>query len=735
MAEDIAGNIGPLSTSVDSLTKSFSSLSNIISSVVSKFSSFASNEGKSITQAISGIGATADKAKAALDSVGSSAKLFGGSLYGLSDSVSKFTSELNSVDFIKFGVGMKVLLDGNITAESALGNTAAAVSNLHSSLTSFSTLGRFLPEGMFKDSELVKVFQSVLATSDAVNKFETSLLEAATAGGNLNSVFGGNLADTEGAMRSVTNSASITADRVGLSFKQSMALTTAIISQLPGEFDKVYENIGVIIDGNSTKLSYSTAELLTQVSRGAQVPLQNVVNFADKMKETYGTSAKGSAEGIAMMSAVAEMAGSKFSHFESIINNLTQSFGLWGDQMRSAGDIFVNVSSALRDSGVGYEGQVAVVKSLTGAIQGLMSAQNMGMRAFIGSGMGGGMVSNALQMEKLMSEEGGMGKVASMMEDKLKQLGGGRVITLNEATEDEGAQRQFLIQRQMLSKMGISDTATANRLMEVMSKGDIGGSVGLDKEKVLAEALGKGEKIQDKQVTLLDKIASNTEGLAQLKQINQRSISNEMLGQENPLERTSKATARYDLEQRRAQTPSMLQNQDVADTAMNEQAEKLKESGKSFIGSLNVNALTKIQGASKYVNQFIEAKTKEYDETASKLEGEITATKDTGKKTQLMEQLEKVKQARDKMMEGKIIGLSPEATDAMSTRQSVLTPAVKEMPQPKGLPSIPVSEDMRRNEPVEATLNIHIYKDDDQLVKKEVVNLAKAMAPTQRGRS
>jgi hypothetical protein len=362
-----------------------------------------------------------------------------------------------------------------------------------------------------------------------------------------------------------------------------------------------------------------------------------------------------------------------------------------------------------------------------------MSAQNMGMRAFIGSGMGGGRVSNALQMEKLMGEEGGMGKVASMMEDKLKQLGGGRVITLNEAAEDEGSQRQFLVQRQMLGKMGISDTATANRLMEVMSKGDIGGSVGLDKEKVLAEALGRGEKAQDKQVTLLDKIAANTEGLAQLKQINQRGISNQMLGQEDPVKRLKNAESRTDLLQHEANTPQWLQDQKNADVAMNAQTTKLKESGKSFISGINIDALYKIEGAKEYVDKFKESKIKEYNETAGKLEGEISKTKDNSKKTQLTEELEKVKQARDKMMEGKFIGLSPEATDMMSDRQSVLKPAMKEMPQPKGLPSIPVGQDMRRNEPVEATLNIHIYRDDDQLVKKEVVNLAKAMTPTRRG--
>jgi hypothetical protein len=192
---------------------------------------------------------------------------------------------------------------------------------------------------------------------------------------------------------------------------------------------------------------------------------------------------------------------------EGLTENLDSNFKMWGDQALSTVGILRNVSSALSGTNVGFKGQVDIVEALTNGIKGM----SLGMRSFIGmqAGFRGGAVSAGLQVEKLM-QEGKMDQIVDMMQKAIQQKSGRGAVSLGDAIESPDAQRAFMVQRGMLGNFGVSDVGTQNRILEAMSKTQLGGGGKGDVEEILKGTLEKGNDIQERQNNNLINIAENT---------------------------------------------------------------------------------------------------------------------------------------------------------------------------------------------------------------------------------
>jgi len=352
--------------------------------------------------------------------------------------------------------------------------------------------------------------------SNAAQGFENSIFAAAMAGGNFSNVFGdmGQSgakfgSDFDAIMTTIGEKALASANILGISYSESLLRTQSLLSNLPNEYGKVYS----VID-NRTKISgersVDSMELLSQVARGTGHEYSKAIEMASAMSQKFGSSAKDAGTRMAILADGAKNLKIPFESINSLINGLDGTFAMWGDQMQGTMKVLDQVSSALKNSGLGYAGQIELVKSLGGAVHNLSLSQ----KAFIGisSGMtsGGGMVGVGLKIEQML-QQGKMGEIVKMLQTTMEQKSGSRAISLSEATNNPEMQKTFLIQRGLLDQFGIRGTGEQNRLLEAMSKTTLGGEAGqADAERVLSGALNTGNDLTQRQTNLTATMAQNS---------------------------------------------------------------------------------------------------------------------------------------------------------------------------------------------------------------------------------
>jgi hypothetical protein len=101
-----------------------------------------------------------------------------------------------------------------------------------------------------------------------------------------------------------------------------------------------------------------------------------------------------------------------------------------------------------------------------------------------------------------------------MMQETMQRMTGRGAVSLQEATDDPRAQRAFLVQRGLMQQMtGIGDTGELNRLLEVMSKAELGTGQSVDAQNALSEAMQNGQDIASKQTDIMATVSENMKSL------------------------------------------------------------------------------------------------------------------------------------------------------------------------------------------------------------------------------
>ena len=439
-----------------------------------------------------------------LINIGSAALASGTNLYNLSETFKSFDAHITSADASTKGFATQI--------------------------------SEFLPKSL---QGITKLIPGFIEAVSKVNAFENEMLTAAMAGGNFYNMIEKNSKSLSENLTGITAKISMDAKAsaaiLGISYNDALQRIQTTASELPGEFDKVYT---VTDDLNmNTKNVYSSMELLSQVARGTGQSFQTAFGISKDLIERFSEKADIGAGRVARLAQASKDTGIGMKMLTDLSGVINESFKMWGDEMNSTINVLGKVSEALNGTTVGIRGQVEIVKALENNL-GLLA---LPMKSFIALSAGmrgpGGMVGAGLQVEKML-QEGKIGDVVQMMQDALtKRTGTNKVMTLAEATEQPGREREFLIQRQLLSQMsGQSDTGMLNRMMEAMSKTQLGGSGGSMKDQAsaqdeMAKALGAGKDLTESQTNRqLQQIEIERESAGFLAAITAKLYSKEYMG-------------------------------------------------------------------------------------------------------------------------------------------------------------------------------------------------------------
>jgi ABC-type transporter Mla subunit MlaD len=510
MANETIEQITSISTLIERLERAVGTITQGLDKLTQS-SADAANKG------LKGVGDAAKGAGGAIEKAGKSAEEISRIFGDLGKASDKIWESLNdvaasNVDFVKTGAQAVFMLktlttegEKSVSSLASLGSEFKAVSGSTSGFVD--GLGSVIKSIPIIGEKAAEMHKNFMTTVEGIKSFENRLISAAQSGGNFYNIMGkgnesfvGGMDETMGVI--VSNSAK-SANLLGINFQESLTRTVMVLETLPGEFNKIYDDVMV---GNKA-FSLKTEQILSMAARGTGKSYKEAMDIATSVVAKFGEDTVQAAQRLSVLNMVSKETQIPFKSLNEMVQGIDNSFKMYGDQMKGVVDILGDVSTAMQGTNLGFEGQIEVVKSLSSAI----SNMALPMRAFIGlsSQMSspGGMIGVGLNVERML-QEGKMGEVVGMMQETIKKRSGRGAVSLEEATDDPGAQRAFMVQRQMLSTMGIQDTGTANRILEVMSKAELGGGT-VDAEKALAAALGEGDKLAARQTDVMALAADN----------------------------------------------------------------------------------------------------------------------------------------------------------------------------------------------------------------------------------
>jgi len=208
-----------------------------------------------------------------------------------------------------------------------------------------------------------------------------------------------------------------------------------------------------------------------------------------------------------LLAAASKATGVDLGMARQQIEDAGKNLGIFGQKSSAAANIWTSFTNTLRGSGVPIADIGKMVTDLTGKFANM----ELNTKAFLStmSGMGGGKsaIGGALQFEMNMRAPGGLEKNLQMLTSTLGQVAGGKIITLQEAASNPQLEAQFIVQRNMLQKMGgIQTTEQANRVMEAMQGVQRGTVSQLQGGQALQDVFNKGRAAQENTLTGLDKL-------------------------------------------------------------------------------------------------------------------------------------------------------------------------------------------------------------------------------------
>ncbi len=364
-----------------------------------------------------------------------------------------------------------------------------------------------------------KIATGLLTAAEYSKQFENQVLETAAKAGNLGNIinFDEKNADAiskqlDEATNKIQQAAKKSALAMGMSYDQSLKQTMDLLKVLPEELDKSYTGVGNKLSSNPIQ----AMELLQVVAKGTGQSFESVTALAGDMFAKWGSGAKDAAERMSLISRVSTELRIPFENLKNSVQSIDDGFKMWGTSAEGTLGILKQVSSVLKDQGIGYAAQIELVNNLASSVRGL----GLEKKAYIGmeAGLGGTAIGSGLQLEQMM-QKGQWDKISGMVQQSLGNIGGvGRVLSLEEATKNPEQETAFVAQREALSKIfGIGgDIGQQNRLMDVMSKISLGTDKTIDGGKALEQVVTAGKNIQEKQFNVLENIYTEVVSLTSI---------------------------------------------------------------------------------------------------------------------------------------------------------------------------------------------------------------------------
>lgn len=247
---------------------------------------------------------------------------------------------------------------------------------------------------------------------------------------------------------------------------------------------------------------------LMLAARGAGIGMAEGAQVAERAFESFGVEYEKVGEAFAAFKTAADAGGVSVQLASKQIEAASSPLTIFHKGIDQAKNVWLTFTKALQDVPAQQVGGL-----LTTVTTGIAN-MNLNTQAFVaqmtGMAQGATALGGALQMELEMREPGGKGmeKNLERVQQAISRLGGGRIITLQEAAQTPALEMQFQLQRQLAGQMlGVQGSAQQSRVLEVLQGVERGGITSASATKTMQDLMADGQKAQDASTTAMEKTA------------------------------------------------------------------------------------------------------------------------------------------------------------------------------------------------------------------------------------
>jgi hypothetical protein len=398
---------------------------------------------------------------------------------------------------------------------------ATGIKDLASIFSSF--FGMKLPDDILeKPIEKVKEFITVYAdAADNQLKLQQAFLASTAVSGDFGKVLdraGVNLQNLNNVVQEQNAILDDASRATGLN-KAQLVEYYKQLSTVPGA---LFTNINLTTDyGTSMNMLTAATKLAAGTGQSFGTVVSNITEAIDK----YNASQEDAIRYAANISEISKEMSMRFKDVQEILGKVGEKYGMITNKSDVAVSTLATLSKAFRDVGLSSENSKTLINQMFDAVSNLTLAQ----KSFLSVQTGGpGGLMGAFQIE-LLEKQGKIGEVFKKVTQSLKQQFGGKIVTLEEAALSQEAAAQFNKQRLMLQQGPLGqlarDPRQATRILEAMSKGGLDASAfdkmakeftftgKMDEKDPFKEAIERGNKLQERQVTLLSIMNTHLEAM------------------------------------------------------------------------------------------------------------------------------------------------------------------------------------------------------------------------------
>jgi hypothetical protein len=477
-ANSTSGGIGKLNSEVHKSTDLIDKLKTSISNYGSKLSETATD---------------LENNQEAMDNINTIASTLATVLFGTTSTFSKMNNEVS--------VGNQSLKDYTATLDT-LGNNWNKVKGIIENIPILKNINKMIPA-------LQEAGSAPAEASSRENLLYYNLARSGQIGaGNQAEI----IEDLDLRMQSFYKNLTDVADATGLSRGEAEKYTYELM-KIPGAFEATTTKAGDV------KTGVSLLEAAIKVARGTTGDFADVQKMLTSEFQRFGTVSDKSLKYMSEAYYLQQKLGLSYTDIEPQINQLSDAMAAYGDNTEGVIKAYGGLMSALKDvGGVGPKIMNEISQNFIGSIKNMDIAQ----KSFLSSQTGGsGGLKGAFEIDFLL-KEGKIDQVMSKMRDALMKQFGGQIVNLEQArTSDIDAaqmtkQLSFL-QQGPFGKL-VQDDAQAYRLLEAFQEGitpaEIGG------EEILKESMDAGNKIGERQFSVLNTVANHLANIADISLLN-----------------------------------------------------------------------------------------------------------------------------------------------------------------------------------------------------------------------
>lgn len=373
--------------------------------------------------------------------------------------------------------------------------------------------------------EVGELIRNLYAVAEPAKKFEESMTAMQISSGNLN----GFLSEVGKKFETLPNYAQKFSDvtvQVGNATGTSsveVAKYAMKLGQIPGAMEQTIRSF----ESGTANITLLQGAMTIATATG-----QSFDQVFDRMNERYRTFNTSGEDVLKQFSRMAQVSRDLQMPMDIVKNALSKN----SEEFKYLGDNTLSSIGLLERFGTALAGKMGTgaIADLTSSMISNMNRLDTAQNAFLSKSSGGpGGLRGAAQIQQL-KEEGKTEEIFDMFKQSLNKQFGGKIVTRDEAAQDERAAGQYYKQVQLLTtgptKLAGSE-AEANRLLQMM-KEDKGYDKSKTPEKALHDTMQVGHDIQKRHLDELLLIRNSVAGIANNMSIRQYTNVRELLGSE-----------------------------------------------------------------------------------------------------------------------------------------------------------------------------------------------------------